>query len=101
MMRVLVKALRAVRGGLAAGALCLWFVPACGSDEPHECGPELACQADELCVVTQTNAPALYECLPNPCEGDELTCECAASACAPFACGAAEDKTISCFCVAC
>lgn len=46
------------------------------------CGSEgTVCEDGDLCVGFQTTTFVEYECVPNPCEGEEIACGCADPVC--------------------
>jgi hypothetical protein len=62
------------------------------------CGPTLECASSAVCVATQVVNTTLYDCKPNPCQGQPLTCGCASPVCEaiPASCVSASGAQITC-----
>ncbi len=62
------------------------------------CGPTLECASSAVCVATQVVNTTLYDCKPNPCQGQPLTCGCASPVCEaiPAVCVSASGMQVNC-----
>jgi hypothetical protein len=73
---------------------------ACGEGESFQCGDDLTCEEGQICV--ERNAfMTEFRCVENPCGSEELSCDCADSACDGFACSSVSENKVSCVCLVC
>ena len=68
------------------------------------CPNNIPCDLGEVCLIVSTGFESKFECVPNPCPPEPLSCECAAVLCGAdpsFACISAQSGQVTCECIVC
>jgi hypothetical protein len=69
---------------------------------PLYCPNGIPCGGDSVCLVILTGFEAFFDCVPNPCPTQPLSCDCAAAICdAGYVCTSATAGQITCECTTC
>lgn len=70
--------------------------------DPIPCG-DVTCEAGQVCLENGGGVGLFYSCQEDPCAGQALSCECAASLCggSPDECGISGPSQVSCICPDC